>query len=167
MAEKDKIYKSKIKNTGLFKWSDFYKFCYDWLVEEGGYDVMESKYIEKVSGDSKNVDVEWKATDKVTDYFKFEVKITFKIIGMTEVEVQQGSTKTKMNKGSVELVAAGTLVRDYDGKFEKNAWQKFLRSIYEKWIIPSRIDQYEGKLVGDLDEFLEEAKAFLALEGRR
>jgi hypothetical protein len=61
----------------------------------------------------------------------------------------------------------GVLVRDYQGKFEKNAFQVFLRTAYEKWIIPGRIDQMEAKLFGDCDEFLAQAKAFLDLEGKR
>ena len=55
----------------------------------------------------------------------------------------------------------------YEGKFEKGAFRKFLRSIYEKWVIPARIEQYEEKLIGDCDEYLAQAKAFLALEGKR
>ena len=73
----------------------------------------------------------------------------------------------KSNKGGVEIKIKGDLIRDYQGKFEINAFQKFLRSIYEKWVIPSRIEEYEGKLAGDCDEFLAQAKAYLDLEGKK
>jgi isocitrate dehydrogenase len=72
-----------------------------------------------------------------------------------------------MNKGSVEVSVKGNLLRDYKGKFEKTASQKFMRSIYEKWVIYSRIKEYEGKLIEDCNEFLAQAKAFLDLEGKR
>ena len=41
-----------------------------------------------------------------------------------------------------------------------------MRAIYEKWVIPSRIDEYGGKVIGDCDEFLGEVKSYLALEGQ-
>jgi hypothetical protein len=167
MAEKDKIFDSKIKNAGIFNFPDFYKFCYDWLVDETQMDIQEEKYIEKLSGDSKNVDVVWNCTRKVTDYFKFQIKVSYRILGLKKVEIQRDGVKEKTNEGSVELKVGGTLIRDYDGKFEGKPFLKFLRGIYEKWVIPSRINEYEGKLIGDCDEFLTQAKAFLDLEGKR
>ena len=167
MAEKDTIFSSKIKYNGIFSFQDFYKFCHDWLKEETGLDIAENKYSEKLSGDSKNIDVEWTGTKKVTDYFKFEVKVTMKIIGLTRVEIKQDNKKINTNKGSAEVSIKGIMVKDYEGKFETSAFNKFLRGIYEKWIIKSRIEQFEAKLFGDCDEFLNQAKAYLDLEGKR
>lgn len=167
MAEKEQLFSSKIKYRGYFNFPDFYKFCYMWLNEEKSFDLAETKYNEKIKGDSKEIDVEWKGSAKITDYFKFEIKVEFKIIGLTDVEIVNDGRKTKTNNGEVEVKMKGVLVRDYDGKFEKSSSQKFLRSIYEKWIIPSRISEYEEKLISTCDEFLSQGKAFLDLSGRR
>ena len=168
MAEKDDIFSSKVKYSGLFVFSDFYKFCYDWLTEEMELDIIEDQYSEKIKGESKDIDIVWSGSRKVTDYFQYGVKVKFRIIGMTSVEVKQENIKTKMNKAaSVEVSIKSTLIRDYEGKFEESAFQKFLRSIYEKWIIASRIIEYEEKLANDSDEFLSQVKAYLALEGKR
>jgi hypothetical protein len=166
MAEKDKIFSSKVSYDGVLDFKDFYKFCYKWLSEEAGLDIVENKYAEKISGDSKNIKVEWAGARKVTDYFKFQVDVKFEVLNLTSIEVTKDGRKLKMNKGSVEIAVKGTLVRDYEGKFEKTASQKFLRGIYEKWVIYSRIKEYEGKLVSDCNEFLGQAKAFLDLEGK-
>ncbi len=167
MAEKDNVFSSKVKYGGLMDFKEFYKFCYQWLTEETGLDVAEEKYAEKISGDAKDIDVIWRGEREITDYFKFEVKITFKIIHLTKAEITQDRRKIKMDNGSVQVDVKGTLVRDYDGKFEKNSMQKFMRGIYEKWVIASRIEEYEDKLVSDCNEFLDQAKAFLDLEGKR
>ncbi|MDO8528908.1 MAG: hypothetical protein Q7S06_03390 [Nanoarchaeota archaeon] len=167
MPEKDTIFSSKIKSTGVFSFEDFYRFCYDWLSDEANLIVGEDSYKEKLSGDSKTVEIEWTCFRKITDYFRFDVKVVFRITNMTNVEIQKNGEKVKMNKGAVETSVKGILVRDYQGKFEKTGTQKFMRGIYEKWVIPSRIDQYEDKLVGDCDEFLNQAKAYLDLEGKR
>ena len=167
MAEKDQIFSSKMKYEGIVSFKDFYKFCYDWLKEETELDVAETKYVEKLKADSKDIDIEWVGVRKVTDYFKFQIKAVFRILKLKEVEVTQGGAKVKTNEGSVEIKVTGTLIRDYEGKFEVTAHKKFLRSIYEKWVIPSRIEQFEEKLISDCDEFLSQSKAYLDLEGKR
>ena len=167
MSEKEIVFSSKIKYDGIFSFKDFYKFCYEWLMEEVGFEVAETKYKEKLAGTSKNIDIEWKCESKVTDYFKFEGKVTFVIKDLIDVEATQGGAKIKSNKGSIEIGVKGTLIRDYNGKFETTAFKKFLRSIYEKWVIASRIEQFEDKLASDLDEFLAQAKSYLDLEGKK
>ena len=163
MAEKDKVFSSKIKYSGIVNFADFYKFCYEWLRDEMGVTMSENKYAEKLSGDSKSIDVEWSGSSLLSDYFKMEVKVTFKVTGLTNVEID----KLKTNKGSVEIGIGGTLVKDYNGKFEKTAFQKVLRGFYEKTVIPSRVEQMQGKVIGGCDEFLAQAKAYLDLEGKR
>lgn len=167
MSEKDTIFSSSIKSKGIFNFSEFYKFCHEWLTEETGLDVAENKYAEKIKGDEKDIEVGWEGKRKVTDYFRFVVKVKFEVTGLTKTEIKQENVKIKTNKGSVKVSIKGILERDYEGKFETSAFNKFLRSIYEKWIIASRIDQMEGKLVEDCDEFLGQAKAYLDLEGRK
>ena len=166
-GEKDTIFSSKVKYTGVFKFSDFYKFCYDWLVEEFGLAVVEEQYIEKIKGTTKDVEFKWVGTKEVTDYFKFEVKLHFKILKIEEIEVVQDKVKAKMNKGGIEVKISSIINRDYKGKFDTSALRKFLRGVYEKWVIPSRIEEYEDKLVGNSDEFLSQVKAYLDLEGKR
>ena len=167
MPEKDTIFKSSIKNQGIFNFPEFYKFCHEWLTDETQLTIIENNYKEKVDGEAKFIDIEWTAFRKVTDYFKFEMKIKFKILALTNVEIQRNGKKEKTNKGSVQIKLSGNLIRDYDGKFEKTGFNKFLRSIYEKWVIPSRIKEDEDKLAKDSDEFLTQAKEWLDLEGRK
>ena len=165
--EKETIFSSKIKNTGIFSFREFYRFCHQWLTDEANLDVIEDKYKENLKGNSKDIEIEWTCIRKITDYFMFEIKAKFKIDDLTDVEISREGAKIKTNKGAVEVGIKGNLVRDYDGKFEKSGFLKFLRGIYEKWVIASRIKQYEEKLAGDCDEFLNQAKAYLDLEGKK
>lgn len=167
MAEKEQVFSSKIKYRGYIDFPEFYKFCYMWLNEEKGFDLAETAYKEKIKGDSKEIDIEWKGSNKLTDYFKFEIKVEFKVMGLTDVEIVKDGRKIKTNSGDIEVKIKGVLVRDYDGKFERSSTQKFLRSVYEKWIVPARISEYEERLIGTCDEFLSQGKAFLDLSGKR
>jgi hypothetical protein len=168
MAEKEKIFSSKVKHKGIFSFSEFYQFCYDWITKEIGCDISEDKYEEKIEGDKKKVEVRWTCEKKVTDYFKFEIKLDpLKVDPLNDIEIKKGNTTIKTNEGKISLEVVGNLVRDYDGKFERSAFGKFLRAIYEKWVIPSRIEQFEDKLVEECNEFMSQSKAWLDLEGRR
>ncbi len=167
MSEKETIFSSSIKFNGVFPFRDFYSFCFQWLEEETGQKISEKKYKEKLSGDQKEIEIEWEGKKKITDYFRFDTNIKFEVRQLKEVEITQGKEKIKTNKGEVKIDVKGILVRDYNGKFESSAWKKFLRGIYEKWVIPSRIEQFEDKIVGDCNEFLSQAKAYLDLEGKK
>lgn len=167
MAEKETIFSSKVEYGGIFSFRDFYKFCYEWLKEETGLELGETKYEEKIIGDAKKILIEWKGFREVTDYFKFELEVKFKIDKLTNVEISEGGAKVTTNKGTVSVDVKGNLIRDYKGKFEGTAFKKFLRGIYEKWVIPARVKEYEDKLAQDCDEFLGQAKAYLDLEGKK
>ena len=79
----------------------------------------------------------------------------------------EGNAKVSTNKGSVEIGIKGILARDYEGKMETSGFQKFLRGIYDKWVIPARIKEFEERLITSCDNFLSQAKAYLDLEGKR
>ena len=61
MAEKEQVLKEKLEHSGLWDFKGFYSFAHSWLKEED-YDVEEGKYSEKVSGNSRDINFEWKAT---------------------------------------------------------------------------------------------------------
>ncbi len=165
MSEKDTIFKGKIKNTGIFNFKDFYSFVYDWLREEG-YDVFEKKYSEKVSGDSKQIEIEWDADREISDYFKFRINMYWLILGMKSVEVQKEGQKVKMDTAVTEIKFKAILVKDYEDRWENSTFWKFLRGIYERYIIKSRIEEYQIKILEELEELVAQCKAFLAMEGQ-
>ncbi len=168
MVEKETIFSSTVKYTGVFSFVDFYKFCYEWIKEETGMDPLsEVKYEEKLKGDEKEILIKWKGEKELTDYFRFDAEVKFEIKKLKNIEIEQGGKKIKTNEGSVKINIKGILIKDYKGKFEMSAFNKFLRSIYEKWVIPARIEEYEGKIAGSCDEFLGQAKSYLDLEGKR
>lgn len=166
MAEKDLIIKEKIENSGLFEFSKLYSFAHTWWKNEG-YGVVEDKYSEKISGTSRDLTIEWKITKDLSDYFKFEIKVKIEVTGMTEVEAEIDGEKRKMNKGKVSIEISSNLIKDRKNKWENSSFNKFLRDVYNKYVIKERVDSIEDKLKGDTKEFKEEVKKFLELTGKR
>jgi len=165
MAEKDSIFKGKVKQAGIFDFKEFYSFLYDWLAGEG-YNVVEKTYSEKVAGDAKDIDINWEAKKKVSDYFRFVIKVDWKILGMKKIKVKKEDKEVSMNSGLVELKFNAVLVKDYENKWEDHPFWKFLRGIYDRYIIRSRIDDYEDKLTEETDELIAQCKSFLAIEAK-
>jgi hypothetical protein len=166
MPEKNKIFETKIRQVATFSFKDIYRFTYEWLLEEN-YLVIEKKYSEKITPIGKEVEIEWEAKKKISDYFRFNMKFAWHIIGMNSIEVEQDGKKIKINKGDFELKISGLLEKDYEGRWEANAFNKFLRDVYDKYVIPGRIDQYEQKLFDEANEVSSQIKSFLAVEQMR
>ena len=166
MAERDLLLKEKFDHTGIFDFGAFYSFAHSWFKEEG-YSVDEDKYSEKVSGNSRDIIIEWTIVKRLSDYFKIEHKVRFMIEKLTDVEVEINGTKKKMNKGKVEMEIKANLVSDPESKWDKTPFYRFIRDIYSKYIIPSRIDSLKNKTTDDARKFKEELKYYLELIGRR
>ena len=163
MSEKDKVFGGKIKQDGLFDFKELYRFCHIYL-EDAGYHKVEKEYSEKLVGAAKDIDIKWEASKEISDYFRFIINFNFKIIGMVDVEVQKDNEKKKMNKGSVEIKIEGVLEKDYEHRWENNPFYKFLRTVYDRYIVKSRIESYETKLFEEIDEMIAQIKSFLVLE---
>jgi hypothetical protein len=166
MAEKDQVFKTKIKYTGIWDFKQVYRFLYDWFADNG-YKVKEAGYTEKIKADGKEIEIKWVAKKKVSDYFQFQINADWLILGMTETEVQKEGAKMKMNKGYLEIMFSATLIKDYEQRWENNALLKFLRGVYDRYIIKSRIEDYEDRLLAEVDELIAQEKSFLAIEGKQ
>lgn len=165
MAEKDKVFSTKLKYTGIWDFKQVYRFVYDWL-SDSGYSLKETNYSEKIKPDGKEIEIRWEAKRKISDYFQFLITIDWLILGMTETEVQKEGAKMKMNKGYLEIKFSAVLVKDYEHRWENTALIKFLRGVYDRYIIKGRVEGYEDKLMGEIDELIAQTKAFLAIEGK-
>jgi hypothetical protein len=165
MTEKDQLIKEKLDHTGIFDFKGFYAFAYKWLRDEN-YGVLEEKYSEKVSGNARDISIEWKAVKKISDYFKIEIGVKFEVSGLTDVEVETDGKKKKTNKGKVAIEIKGTMVRDPDSRWEETPTWRFMRDLYNKYIVPSRVDNLSDKIFADVQGYKTQLKSYLDLLGR-
>ncbi|MEK6899062.1 MAG: hypothetical protein AABW79_03120 [Nanoarchaeota archaeon] len=166
MVEKDNIIKEKVKYSGLMSFKDAYKFARE-LLDKEGYSVTEDSYSEKVSGNSKEIEISWVATKKLSDYYKSALKIKWRVLGMTDVEVEVDGKRKNMNKvADLSIEVSGVLEKDYDNKWEGSSMQKFFKEVYNKYVVVERTHEKEGKVSDDVQDFKEEIKAYLELTGR-
>lgn len=165
MAEKDTQFSGKIKQKGIFDFKKFYNFAYDWLRDEG-YKVQEKNYTEEITGDSKKIEIKWIAKKKISDYFQFIIQTDWLILNLKNVEVQKEGKKVKMNSGEPELKIKGILIKDYEHRWEDMPFFKLLRGIYDRYIIKSRVESYEDKIIDETEEYIAQCKSYLTIEGK-
>ena len=162
MALKKEVYKQVVKKKGYWNYVDLYNFCFDWLRREN-YTVMEKEYVEKLSDFGKEIILDWSAEKKVTDYYKNVINVKWHILGMNVAEVEREGRKEKTNKGEVKITVSAELYKDYEERWEDKPLWKFLRGIYEKYIIRTTNDEYEDDLADKAIDLVSDVKAFLEL----
>lgn len=166
MGEKEKVAEMKIKHSGVFDFREVYSFIYT-LLSDGEYSVEEKNYAEKTKGDQKEIEVNWMAKRKVSDYFRFIIKVDLRTFRMTNAEVVKDGVKTSTNKGDFEVKFTAFIDKDYENRWENTAFLKFLRGLYEKYIISSTIGSYAGMLEDETTSMVNQTKALLDLSGKK
>lgn len=167
MAEKNIIIKEKLKYAGYGDFKTIYSYAHDWLKGEQ-FSVVEESYTEKVKGSTKDIDISWAASKAITDYFKIDLALKWRVLGMEDVEVEVDGKKKKMNKFSeISIDIKGTLVKDYTNQWNKSATTKFFKELYNKYVIPARTGEMSGEVGKVVQDFKEEMKALLELTGKK
>lgn len=162
MAQKKQVFKETLKKKGYWDYKELYHFSFDYLKKEN-YEMMEKAYTEKQTDFGKEIELEWVTYRKVTDYFKFVIKLDWHILGMNPAEIERDGKKEKTNKGEVKITIRGELEKDYENRWEDKPFNKFLRGVYEKYIIRATITEYEDDLTDECVKLVSQIKAFLEL----
>ncbi|MCX6712017.1 MAG: hypothetical protein NT139_03205 [Candidatus Woesearchaeota archaeon] len=161
--QKDVLFdRLKIKQGSVFNFDELYKSLFRWF-EAYGYEFHEDEYKEVQSEKGKQIEILWTA-DRIFDaYVKFVIETNFFITGLVDVEVEQEGLKIKTNKATIEFRISAYLVKDYKGEWEKTGILRSLREIWDKILFRKRMEQYEDVLYEEVNNYMDEIKAFLNL----
>lgn len=164
MAEEEVVCSTSVKYDGIFNFNELYKFCHKWL-RDSGYVIFEEKSYEetKKPGKEKKSRIDWKCTKKITDYFRYELEVDFHP-DVEKIEAKRGRKKLNTDKGKVDIGVKGKLIYDYEGVWEGNVLLKFLRGVYDYFVIRKRVGKYKNKLKKECKEFERQIKSFLAIK---
>ncbi|MCH7568061.1 MAG: hypothetical protein IIA87_01440 [Nanoarchaeota archaeon] len=167
MVEKDIILKEDVRYSGFGNFKKSYEYAHDWLKGEL-FRITEDSYNEKLTGNEKEIEVKWIASKKITDYFRITLRIRWKILKMTDVEVEIDGKKEEMNKfQEIKIEIKGVLEKDYSTKWQPSPIYRFFKEVYHKYIIPSRTLEKEDQVREIVQDFKDEMKAFFDLTARR
>ena len=165
MTQKKEVYREKFKQTGYWNYKELYDLAFTYL-KDTQYKLKEDLYNEKLSANGKEVIIMWTAEKKVTDYFLYQIKMEWHILGMKDAEVEIDGKKVSTNKGEVEIVFKANIIKDYEKRWEDKPLWKFLRGVYERYIIRETVDEFEDDLEDEMKDMIKILKGFLRIPGR-
>ncbi|MBU2634614.1 MAG: hypothetical protein KJ674_05220 [Nanoarchaeota archaeon] len=150
----------KVKAVTTIDFPLFYKKLKLWLQDEGyaKEKTLEQKYIERIKPNGKQLEIQWVTKKSKSDFFDYHIKLTFLILGMKDVEIQQGSITRKMNKGDFELRIEAYI--ETTKNLEKLGT---LKRIYTNILIKKRIEEYKIELYDKVYKFHAYVKELLNL----
>lgn len=158
MPEYDYIVKGlTVSQDATFNLSDMYKYLRSFF-DLHNYDFYEKEYFDELKEDGKDVRIKWECERKVDDYVKFHIEMKIKGKGLKEVKLKNDVVV----KGKVTVEFEAYLEKDYEGDFG-NFYMKFIRALYDKFVIYNRLDTYGTEVKEETYELYNELKAFLKL----
>ena len=167
MGEETKIPvvpKVKVRWKGVLDWPDLYRKM-KWSLEQLGYGDHESnfkevKYVERIKGDSKNLEIHWIGEKTLDPYMASTIEVTFLIIGMKDIEMEKEGKKLKLNSADMDIRFKAELILNKDNRFKKGSTSQ---KIYENYLIKPRIEDWKIVTYQKLYKFHDEVKSILNL----
>ena len=154
----------KLQWTGIFHLEELYKKMKFWLDFNGYGDekknFMEERYVERIKGPSKQLEVKWIGEKFIDDYFSIIFTIDFLIIGLKEIETQKEGKKIKMNFGTVIVYFTSDLIKNRQNKYNDNG---LFKKFYENVLVKSKIEQHQSAAYSKVYSFHDEVKSYLEL----
>jgi len=154
--------RAQTKLKGVFNLKATYFHAHRWL-EDQKYDVIESKYDERAHPSGKEYRIIWKADKEIDTYTSFNLEIIFNIRNIKDVEVSAGGEKSVMQKGEFNMRTTAWLLTDYEGKWDKKPFFRFMKGFYEKYLYRDSIDRLKTEMWDEGWNYVNEVKAYLHL----
>ncbi|MAG47425.1 hypothetical protein CL617_02370 [archaeon] len=152
----------KVRWVGTTDFMVLYRFMKLWLEDRGYVDndhKLEKKYVERRTGDTRLLEIAWVASHQVSEYYKFNFRITFLVVGMKDVEGEVGDVKRKLDKGDFEIRIASEV------EITDDEWKKFslLKKIYFNVVARKRLGAYKREVYIKTYQFQDAIKEFFSL----
>lgn len=125
----------RIEKKGIYDINHLYNQMRSWF-KENNYIYTEKENTTNIRDKGVELKMKMWGERKVTEYFKFEIRVRFLIIEMQKVAVKD---KT-LDRGTVGIFLKANLHFDYHHLWTKTKLSKMLRFIYNNFIIKKKID---------------------------
>jgi len=147
----------RVRHVGLLDLKYFYKNMKRWFDHNGyGKPFNETTYdvLEFPNGKS-TLNIFWTAVKKKTNYFHYEINVKWILVGIQEIEIEYEGKKSKRFKGDFDIKINSNLI--------KVGPRNEFRKIWEKYIVPKRIDDHVLDLYSKTNELREWVKNYFEL----
>ena len=158
---------SRIMFKGIFDWEGLYHFIKRWFAEHD-YKYEEGVFKSNSSGDiGKEQEFKWKGQRKVTEYYKYKIKLEMHSWDMRPVEVVEKGKKKKRWKGKFMLEFYADLETDYQGWWKKSQFALNIKRFLDRFVWKKeRMFIYADQLYYSVQRFQSEVKVYLKMHSK-
>lgn len=150
----------KLSFVGMFDENSLFKSLYGFLMSRN-YFVIIKEQTEAIRPSGRIMEYEWQAFRDITFYVKYMIGVEFKIARGAEVLAEErGSKKSRLN-AEMEIRIKSAMMKNYNNTFPNTKFGKYLRELYEKYIMKDELKKWEDKLEEESLEFMREVKRLL------
>lgn len=162
----------EVEYEDVFQLQNLYEHGLEWIQEnefsstDVGDDEIETLYHHKVD-DSGSVEhrIWWRATRPTdTSYFKYFLKVDFRTINLSTVQLSRDGEQVKANKGDVIIRVSSYLLLDAAGNWEGSTFGTWFHEYFRKRWYRDRINQEHERLWNLTKDFQAALKNFLELK---
>jgi hypothetical protein len=142
-----------IRQNSTFNLEKLYKLYHTFALENK-FLFHENNFTRKDKSDGHEFQIEWRLERKTTDFIKSKI--------IVEIWSQR-TTKIDHNnyKGEIEINIDSVMEMDWQNKWEKNKFTKFLRHIYIFYLKKQYFNNYAGRLWEEIYELQARTKEIL------
>ncbi|MDP4012128.1 MAG: hypothetical protein Q8R00_00785 [Candidatus Nanoarchaeia archaeon] len=140
-----KPYNYHVIHKGFVDVDELVEAITSWL-EEYKYDYGFKKISQSVKEDGGEIEIDIVSEKEISPYVKFNIEIGIWLLKGQKVMVEKETGKKSGRAGKLEVQIKGSMEKDYNEMYEKNNFTKFLREIYERYIIKNVLSGMEAKI---------------------
>lgn len=129
-----------IRYKGLFDYDGLYNLIVRWM-KARRYWFHEEVYKHKVpSPYGAEQEFTFTGDKKLNDYIKYNLKVSFHLWDMTEVEVIQDGKKKTLTNARIEILFSGNVEVDYEKRMEKSRIWAAIADVYYKYFLKEDLE---------------------------
>ena len=149
----------KIEYSGPFDANDLFRHI-DTFVFEKGFDKRQDKDFEVNNASGKFIEWQISPWKKITDYIRYIIKVRVLVHDMVKMDAFEGKKKTKLDNGRVLIVLDAFMEYDYDNYWDDKPFLFFLRTVYDYFVFKAYTENFEQKLVHDVNHLHDTLERF-------
>ena len=143
-----------LRHSGYFDISKILKGLKENLDDFGYKIVTDKEHTESLNAAGKETKFVWVCKKEVTDYIKFEMELTLITIRQIDVILE----KKKMQKGDFEFRIKAVMIKNYKKTFQESKMGEIQRHLYEKIVVPLKLNDSEDRLAEEATKLIEIVK---------
>jgi len=159
IVDHDKIdYSGPLDLNGLLRAIESFIF-------EHGFDKRQDKDFEQNTSNGKFIEWQISPWKWISDYARYIIKVRVLGYEILKTDVAARGKKTKIDSGRIIIVIDGFVEYDLQSKWEGHPILYFLRSVYDNFIFKAYTEQFEQRLVHDINRLHDHIEKFLNVYG--